>query len=76
MKAFGHVPEPVSPFGAAAMNEQAPPPSTTPADSATTSTKPSSNPSPPRNSPPLPDNFDQMFCEALRRGIEKGIETP
>lgn len=58
------------------MNEQAPKPSTTPADSATTSTKLSSNPAPPPLSEMLPPDFDQMFCEALRRGIEEGIETP
>ena len=51
-------------------------PSTTPADSATTSTKRSSNPTPPPLSEMLPPNFDQMYCEALSRGIEKGIETP
>ena len=59
------------------MNEQAPtPPDAVQVDSATTSTKRSSNPTPPPLSEMLPPNFDQMFCEALRRGIEEGIETP
>ncbi len=34
------------------------------------------SPSPPRNSPPLPPDFDKKFAEALRDGIKKGIETP
>lgn len=59
------------------MNEPATtPPDATQVDSSTMATNRSSSPIPPRNSPPLPDNIGQMFAEALRRGIEKQVETP
>lgn len=77
MSLWGHVLEPVSPMGAAAMKEQMPTPRPVEqVDPGSNSAGPSSNPIPPPLSEMLPPDYHQRIAEEFKKALRNGVETP